>query len=248
MLSFSRLPDRVAAFAAAALLAGCGVPERIPLPAPVPLTQGGTVVPAHGAGLGIDFGDGFLGQELLRTEILAVGVIGGLGDRVGVALYSFNETRQNDQGGTFIRAKVRAGPLLGPKSSVAAAFAYSTSSRVSADLQDERVTALDLAIPAERLLAASADGWHELSVYLGPRIIFENYDDRLTPGESLEATHAGGLAGIHGRAGRFHLFGELNFLHFPGRVVRGQPYDSGWMVIPSVGIALHFGPSHRWGK
>jgi len=248
MRSFSRLPDRVTNFAVAAFLAGCGVPERIPLPAPVPLTQGGTVVPAHGAGLGIDFGDGFLGQELLRTEILSVGLIGGLGDRVGVALYSFNETRQNDQGGTFIRMKVRAGPLLGPKSSVAAAFAYSTSSRVSGSLQDERVTTLDLAIPAEWLLAASADGWHELSAYLGPRIMFENYDDRLTPGESLEATHAGGLAGFHGRAGRFHLFGELNFLHFPGRIVRAQSYHSGWMVIPSVGIALHFGPSHRWGK
>jgi hypothetical protein len=248
MRSFYRPPDRVVTLAVAALVAGCGVSERIPLPAPVPLTQGGTVVPAHGAGIGIDFGDGFLGQELMRTEILSVGLIGGLGDRVGAALYSFNETRANDQGGTFIRMKVRAGPLLGPKSSVAAAFAFATSSRVSGDLQDERVTTLDLAVPAERLLAASADGRHELSAYLGPRIIFENYDDRLTPGESLEATHAGGLAGIHGRAGRFHLFGELNFLHFPGRIVRGQSYDGGWMVIPSVGFALHFGPSHRWGK
>ena len=59
----------------AALLAGCEAPARIALPAPVPLTQGGTVVPAHGAGLGIDFGDGFLGQELMRTEILAVGLM-----------------------------------------------------------------------------------------------------------------------------------------------------------------------------
>jgi hypothetical protein len=248
MRSFHQVPDRVVTFAVAAVLAGCGVPERIPLPAPVPLTQGGTVVPSHGAGLGVDFGDGFLGQELLRTEFLALGLIGGLGDRVGAALYSFNETRENNQGGTFIRMKVRAGPLLGPKSSVAAAFAYSTSSRVSGGLQDERVTTLDLAIPAERLLAASADGWHELSAYLGPRIIFENYEDRLTPQESLEATHVGMLAGMHGRAGRFHLFGELNFLQFPGRVVRGQSYDGGWMVIPSLGVALHFGPSHRWGK
>lgn len=240
--------SRLVGLAMAALLAGCEAPARIALPAPVPLTQGGTVVPAHGAGLGIDFGDGFLGQELMRTEILAVGLVGGLGDRVGAAFYNFNETQENDQGGTFIRMKVRAGPLLGPKTSVAAAFAFATSSRVSGDLQDERVTTLDLAVPAERLLAASADGWHELSGYLGPRIIFENYDDRLTPGESLEATHVGGLAGIHGRAGRFHLFGELNYLHLPGRVVRGQSYDGGWMVVPSVGVALHFGPSHRWGK
>jgi hypothetical protein len=247
MRSFRQPPDRLVTFAVAAFLAGCGVPERIALPAPVPLTQGGTVVPAHGAGLGFDFGDGFLGQELMRTEMLAFGLIGGLGDRVGAALYSFAETRANDQGGTFLRMKVRAGPLLGPKTSVAAAFAFGTSQRVLEGFQDERVTTLDLAIPAERLLAASGDG-RELSAYLGPRIIFENYDDRLTPGESLEATHAGMLAGMHGRAGPFHLFGELNVLHFPGRVVRGQSYEGGWIVIPSLGIAVHFGPSHRWGK
>ena len=74
-------------------LAGCGVPERIVLPMPIPLTQGGTVVPANGAGIGFDFGDGFLGQELMRTEMIAAGLLGGLGDRVGISVYTFSETR-----------------------------------------------------------------------------------------------------------------------------------------------------------
>lgn len=232
----------------AGILAGCGVPERIVLPAPIPLTQGGTVVPASGAGFGFDFGDGFLGQELLRTEMIAGGLLAGIGDRFGISLYSFAETRENHQGGTFVRAKARAGPLLGPRSSVAAALAYSTSSREAGTVQDEQVTAFDFSIPAERLVASDSSGSMELSAYAGPRFVFEHYEDRLDPRESLKATHAGMLAGLHGRTGRFHVFGELSLLHSPGRIVRGEPYAARWMVIPSLGLALHVGPAHRWGR
>ena len=232
----------------AGLLAGCGEPERIMLPAPIPLTQGGTVIPASGAGLGFDFGDGFLGQELLRTEMIAGGLLAGIGDRIGLSYFSFSETRENQQGGTFVRAKVRAGPLFGQRSSVALAFAYATSSRVAGSVQDERVTTLDVSVPAERLLTRDSNGSQELSAYAGPRLVFEHYEDRLDPRETLKATHAGVLAGLHARTGRFHVFGELSFLRSPGRVVRGQPYDAQWMVIPSVGLALHFGPAHRWDR
>lgn len=234
--------------ALAGLLAGCGVPERIMLPAPIPLTQGGTVIPANGAGFGFDFGDGYLGQELLRTEMIAGGLLAGIGDRIGLSYFSFSETRENHQGGTFVRAKVRAGPLLGPRSSVALAFAYASSSRASGSVQDERVTTLDFSVPVERLLTRDSTGSQELSAYAGPRVVFEHYEDRLDPGESLKATHAGLLAGLHGRNGRFHLFGELSFLRSPGRIVRGQQYGAQWMVIPSLGLALHFGPAHRWDR
>lgn len=230
------------------LVAGCGPAERIALPAPIPLTQGGTVVPAQGAGIGFDFGDGLLGQEFVRTEMIALGLIGGIGDRVGVAVYQFNETRANDQSGTFVRLKARAGPLLGPETSVAVAFAFGTSAREVSGIQDERLTTFDLAFPAERLLASSADNARQLSAYGGPRIIFEKYDDRLTPEESLDATHVGLLAGVHGRGGNFHLFGELSLMHLPGRTVRGQGFDAGWMVVPALGIAFHVGPAHRWGR
>ena len=234
--------------AAAGLLVACGVPERILLPVPVPLTQGGTVVPANGGGFGFDFGDGLLGQELLRTEMISGGLLGGLGDRVGLALYSFGETRENDQGGTFARLKVRAGPLAGPESSVALALAYSTSSREEGDTQDERVTSIDVSVPVERLLAASSSRRQEVSGYLAPRIIFEKYEDRLDPAETLDARHPGLLVGLHGRSSNFHLFGELTFLHLSARVVRGERLDAAWMVIPSVGMALHFGPVHQWGR
>lgn len=235
-------------FAAVCLVAACGVPERIVLPVPVPLTQGGTVVPANGAGFGIDFGDGLLGQELLRTEMFSGGVLGGLGDRVGIAAYSFSETRENNQGGTFARLKVRAGPLAGPKSSVSLALAYATSRRESGTVQDERVTSLDVSVPVEHLLAISTSRRQEVSGYAGPRIIFENYEDRLDPTQTLEAAHPGILLGIHGRTSNFHLFGELSFLHLSRRVVRGQPFDAAWMVVPSLGMAVHFGPVHRWGE
>lgn len=247
-LRYVAIFGRPAVVAVSALLAGCGVPERIVLPAPIPLTQGGTVVPANGAGFGFDFGDGLLGQELLRTEMISAGILGGLGDRVGLSIYSFNETRENDQGGTVVRMKLRGGPLLGPKSSVALALAYASSSREAGTVQDERVTSVDLAIPAERLLAISRTRRQEVSAYAGPRVIFQKYEDRLDPGETLEATHAGLLVGLHGRASNFHLFGELSFMHLAGRVVRGQSYDAGWMVVPALGMAVHIGPVHRWGQ
>ena len=200
------------------------------------------------SGFGFDFGDGLLGQELLRTEMISAGVLGGLGDRVGLSFYSFEETRENNQGGTVVRMKVRAGPLLGSKSSVALALAYAASSREAGSVQDERVTSVDLAIPAELLLATSLNRRREVSAYAGPRIIFQNYEDRLDPGETLEATHPGLLIGLHGRTSNFHLFGELSFMHLAARVVREQPYDAGWMVVPSLGMAVHFGPVHRWGR
>ncbi|HEU4828395.1 MAG TPA: hypothetical protein VFT04_04295, partial [Gemmatimonadales bacterium] len=122
------------------------------------------------------------------------------------------------------------------------------SSRQAASVQDERVTSIDLAIPVERLLATSLNRRQEVSAYAGPRVIVQNYEDRLDPGETLEATHAGVLVGLHGRTSNFHLFGELSFMHLAARVVRGQSYDAAWMVVPSLGMAVHFGPVHRWGR
>jgi len=237
---------RMALFALS--LGACGFPERIALPVPVPLTQGGTTVMAAGAGLTAEFGDGLLGQELFRTELVSIGLMGAIGDRVGLTIATYSETGSNGEGGTFVRGKVRVGPLAGPSSSVAVAVAYATTSRVSGDLQDEEVRAFDVAIPAEFLLSASADHTLDFGAYAAPRLIVERYDDHLNRAESLDATHWGILAGIHARARHVHLFAELTLLHLGARTVRGMPLGPDWMAVPSIGLAIHLGPPHRWGR
>ena len=228
--------------------AGCGVPERFALPVPIPLTQGATTVPAQGAGGLVEFGDGLGGQELLRTEVLAPGIVGAVGDRVSLSFHPFTETRGNQVDGVYLRAKVRAGPVFGPRSSVGVAFSVTASERSLGDVQDERVRSFDLAVPSELLLTSSDDQRLDLSGYLAPRIVVERYDDRLDPAQTLHTTHWGALAGLHGRLGHLHLFAELTLLHLAGRTVRGATLGSDWMAIPALGVALHFGPPHRWGR
>ena len=241
---------RVSALSALLVLsvAGCGVPERIALPVPVPLTQGGTTVVAQGIGAAAEFGDGLLGQELFRSELFTVGLMGAVGDRVGVSVASYSETGSNGESGAFVRGKVRIGPLLGRSSSLAIGVGFATTSRVSGQLQDERVRVFDLAVPAEFLVASDADGVRDLSAYGSPRLMIERYDDNLDRAESLHTAHWGVLAGLHGRIGHVHLFGELNLLRLGARTVRGESFGSDWMVVPAIGVAVHVGPPHRWGR
>ena len=229
-------------------VAGCGVPERFALPVPLPLTQGGTAVPAQGAGGLIEFGDGLLGQELMRTEMLSVGLMGGVADRFSASIHTFTETRGNEMDGAFLRVKGRIGPLLGPATSVGVALASSWTAREAGDVQDERVTTLDVAVPAEILVGQSLERRREASVYLAPRVVHERYSDRLDPGENLRTTHWGALAGLHGRIHNLHLFGELNLLHLATRTVRGADLEGGFLVIPAIGIGFHFGRVHQWGR
>lgn len=248
------MPSLAVSFRAARLLVvlavapGCGVPERFALPVAIPLTQGGTAVPAHGGGGAIEFGDGLLGQELMRTEILSLGLLGGVADRFSFSFNSFTETRGNEMEGAFLRAKGRIGSVLGPESSVAVALAFSTSSRQVEPVQDERVTTVDFAVPAEFLLASSATRRQDVGGYVAPRVVFERYVDRLDESETLSAAHWGALAGVHARAGNVHLFGELNLLHVSGRTVRGETFEGGLMLIPAIGLAIHLGQAHRWGR
>lgn len=228
------------------MLPACGVPERFALPVPVPLTQGGTTVPAEGAGGMLEFGDGLLGQELLRTDMISIGAMAGVGDRFSASVHSFTETRGNEMEGTFVRAKVRAGSPAGPASSVAVAVTFSTSDRAAGDVQDERVTTFDLAVPAEFRLASSESRRRDFSAYAGPRIARINYDDRLEPAFDLNSTYWGGLIGVHARISNFHFFGEASLIRLPARTARGVAYDGRWTVSPALGIAFHFGKVHEW--
>jgi hypothetical protein len=233
------------------LAAGSGAcePTRFALPVPLALTQGATAVPARGFGGGIEFGDGFRGQELMRTEALSAGFTGGIGDRASVSVHHFFETRGEERvEGNILRAKVRAASLTGPASSIGVAISYTWTGRDAGSAQNERVRTVDLAVPAEWLVVSSPTAPRDLSMYAGPRMLFERYTDRLDPVENLNATLWGGVYGLHGRLGDFHLFAEASLIHVPARTVRGTPLASDWTLIPAFGASLYIGRSHDWGR
>ena len=240
-----RVPSAILGLAAAS--AACG-PTRLALPVPLAVTQGATAVPAQGVGGGLEFADAFGGQELARTEVLAAALTGGLRDRVSVSANYFSETRYDRVEGTILRAKVRAGSLTGPASNVGVVLSYTWTSREDGPAQNERVGTLDLAVPAEWLLATDRLAITDLSMYVGPRVLFERYTDLLDRAGDMNATLWGGVYGLHGRFRNIHIFAEASLVHSPGRTVRGTRFNGDWTVIPAFGLSLYYGRSHSWGR
>ena len=226
--------------------AACATPVRVALPSPFPLTYGGTVIPANGAVVGLDFGDGLRGQELQRAEITA-GMIGlGVADRVHASVASYGGREDADASGTVWRVKARVGDLFGPLSSVSAHVAYATMSRSDRPAQDESLSAVEVAVPAEFLLTDPADR-RMFSIYAGPRVTREVYIDHLDPGQTMRHVYVGALGGAHLRYRVLHFFGEATVVHVPTSVLHQLTYGGRWTVMPSGGLLVRLGGSdHKW--
>lgn len=192
----------------------CGPPQRRALPAPFPLTAGATPIPARGIGLGLELGDGLRGQELSRTEIFAGGIAVGFADAVSASLHGYEETRGVGESGTFWRMKVRLASPFGSNSLLGLHFATAWTERQAADVQDEKLRVFDLAVPVEFLLTKPGAP-RGVSVFVAPRVVIEDYEDRLRPSESVNVGIAGMLGGLHFRSGIFHLFGEASVVYVP---------------------------------
>jgi hypothetical protein len=243
---------------ACVVLAACGPFNRVALPAPFPLTAGGTTSPSHGVGGGLALNDALRGQEVQRTELYAFSAAAGLGDRVSFALARFQGHLEHDPWGTQVSAKVRVGTPFGNRTSTAIHVAsagvwlkHDSSTALGGApariIQDERVIMFDLAVPTEVLVKSSTTG-DELSAYAGPRMTAENYYDYLHPVNSLHHTYLGLVGGLHGRAGHLHLFVEATLLHVPSVQYLGVAYGDRWTVLPNIGVSFNVGPSHRWAR
>ena len=144
-----------------ALLAGpasCRTSVRVPLA--VPLTAVGGSRPATPQGLQLisEFGDGVWGQEQERAEIGGGGLGFAMQDRIEFSISGYASTRSvqdslgNDHTGepvTGVRGKIRLGDLLGGRASLGIHIAHMTSQRERGDVQDERLTSWDIALPLE---------------------------------------------------------------------------------------------------
>lgn len=240
---------------------GCATPTRTPLPAPFPVTGGGTPVPGKGLGIGLSLGDGLQGQELLRKELLAAHLVAGIADRInlGGAIYAGHD--DNDPQGVLLTGKVRLAAPLGPQTSTAlhVGVAIVSLEKLEQSTQDESLTALDFALPTELLASTGRPGAMAFSTYVGPRIMYERYRDRIEPGDNLDGWLPGLLGGLHLRLGpiapfgegstvSFDLFGEGTVAWRPETMYRGLSYDGGLIFLPSGGIVASVGSPFRWDR
>ena len=224
----------------------CAEPVRRALPAPLTLTMGAVPVPANGVGLSFELNDGFRGQELGRTEMIAGGLLVGGGDAFSLGIYAYGETREDGVGGSLLRLKVPLGRLA-PRNIVALHAATAFASRRDGDEQDEALTTVDVAVP----VAFRVDSWQGdrefIAVYLGPRLVYEHYADNRLPSETMNAVSPGALFGVHLGLAKLHLFAEATLAYVPENRYQGRLYGGRVALMPALGAALQLGRSFRWG-
>lgn len=236
---------RLLALAAVVGLAACYQPRRIPLPAPVALTRGGTPVPGKGVGIGLQLENGLQGQELVRKELLGGDFLIGALDRLNIGLSAYGGHEEEDPAGYLVTGKLR---LLGPfgrRSSTALHVGLSNIHRRDGDAQDESLATVDLALPTELLVGTFGER-SAFSVYAGPRFLHESYRDDLQPSDGFYGWVPAGLAGLHLQLGWFHLFGEETLAFRPETSYRGVEYPGGTIFLPSVGLVAHVGSPFPW--
>ena len=249
-----RSRSRLSAFVLVLATAGaCAVPERIPLAAPLPLTGGGTPVPGKGLGATLAISDGLQGQELLRKELLAFTLTAGIADVFNLTYGFYGGHDDDDEPAISVFAgKFRVGSLFGRRSSTAVHVSRSQVERTVGNgtlepTQDERLVTWDVAIPTEYLLTDASES-ARFSVYAGPRIVREDYDDRLVPADSFNGWIPGVLGGIHLAFGPMDLFGEGTLAFRPNSTYRGAAFDGGPIFLPTGAVTAFFGSPFQWDR
>jgi len=233
----------------------CYAPQvRLPLPATFPVISGATPVPGRSVGLSAELADGLRGPELGRGEVRGAGITVGLDDRFSLG-YVYQETSDVDSGVTLHvgvhhgRVKMRLGQLFGPTSEVAVHAAFGSSEHVVPGVQDDGLHTWDLAVPVELLLSGrpgAGGGAARASVFLGPRIVLEQYDDRVRPDQSFHIVLPGVVGGFHLSAGHLELFIESTLAAVPRNSYLGVPSGGKLMVMPAFGAQLRLGAPFDW--
>ena len=240
--------------------AGCVPPVRRALPAPFPLTGGAVPLPAHGVALPLELHHGLRGQELDRTQIVAVGLVTGIQDGFSFGLNAYQDFRRGGVGGHAAQLKVPVARVLAGRGVVAVRGSVAFASRRDSTAQNEALTVWDLAVPITVRVDSGRGDDRFMALYAGPRLLYEHYVDRLLPGESMDAAVPGLLVGVHlglnalplfrdaeGLTG-LHVFAEATLARVPRNVYQGVSYGGQVSVMPAVGAAFQFGRPFRWMK
>ena len=210
-------------------------PVRIPLAVPLSSVGGSRPATPQGLELIVEFGDGVWGQQQERVEIVGGGWGFALRDRIEFSFSSYVPTRtvQNQIGDatTGVRGKIRLGDFNGGRASVGLHISRMTSERQQGGLQNERMTAWDIALPLTFYPWGQQFVDHRWGVYAAPRLVFQTFEDRLVS-ETMKGTLAAGLLGVAARWRYFALTGELNFARTPD--MGSTAFESGWILLPML--------------
>ena len=220
-------------------------PERVALPAPFPLTYGANTLPANGAVIGLELGSALRGQEVFRASVVTEAFGIGVADRVGVAVSHYAGNRGGDASGTLFRVKTRLGDWFGPRSSVGVHLAYAKMQRVDLPAQSDRLSMIDLAVPAEFLLTPASNR-AKVSAFVGPRFTRENYSDHLDARQNMHSLYVGAVGGVHWQFRALNLFAEATLAHVPKSTYLGVSHGGGITVLPQFGFLVRLGDDHKW--
>jgi hypothetical protein len=208
---------------------------RIPLAVPLPVVGGSRPVTPQGLQLLTEFGDGVWGQEQERVEIVSVGIGFSLRDRFEFNVSGYEPTRNDPENASTIgvRGKIRLGDFMEGGASAGIHVAHMTAERQLFGVQDERMTAWDLALPLTFYPVGGQVMDHRWSVYVAPRLVFQTFEDRMTR-ETTNGTLAAALLGVAARWPYFALTGEINLAHTPSMSLGNTPFQGGWILLPMV--------------
>jgi hypothetical protein len=225
-------------------LFGCVEPTRVPLVVPFAAVGGARPTAPNAASVGVDLGSGLWGQEQERTGTVGFAAGFSFGDRIELLGASHSGTRSaTDSYGSEhhgastigISGKIRLGDFRQGRGSVALRFGTMTADRRATDVQDERLTAFDLALPVEFYPSAADSVDHQVGLYAAPRLVFERFRDRLTR-EDITGTVRAAALGLVGRWDHFTLTAELNVVHTPAMAVAETTIEPTTYLFPSMRV------------
>ena len=223
-------------------VSACGPePRRIPLPVPLPTVGGSRPAAAQGLQLIGEFGDGVWGQAQERVELSGVGLAFSLLDRVefGFVDHSPRHGEAPNVSTLGFRGKIRVGDFAADRVSIGIHVARMSSQRISGTLQDERMSAWDIALPVTVYPASGQLTDYRWGVYAAPRLIFQTFDDRMTR-ETTKGTMAAVLLGLSARWRYLAMTGEMNFSHAPNMTFGGTTLPGRWIVLPMARVSAIF--------
>lgn len=226
------------------LTTGCIESVRVPLAVPLAPLGGSRPAGPQGIHVGAEFGDGVWGQEQERAE-MAGGVVGvSVGDRFEILATAHSSTRTvRDSGGhehtgevtNGIRGKLRLGDFREGRASAAVHLAIMSSARERLDEQDERLSAVDLAVPVEFYPVGGPLVAYRFGIFMAPRLTFQRFEDRLAR-ETTTGTMVSAVVGLVGRWRYFAVSGELNFARTPTLTFDDATFESGVHMLPVMGL------------
>jgi hypothetical protein len=112
-----------------------------------------------------------------------------------------------------------------------------TAGREAAPVQDDRLSAWDIALPVTFYPVGDQPVDPRRGVYAAQRLIFQTFEDRMTS-QAEKGTLAAALLGVAARWRYVAVSGELNLAHTPSMSFANATFQGGWILLPMAGASV----------